>query len=698
VIRHALGGHTLLNVRGLYFFPGPIRARRLVVSVCVFQALVHTVAAHSAPLTRDDFRQIGPQGFGDRANSYAWSTAFFKGALYIGTNRNFACVVRSISGAGTSGRDERVPIECGENLLNTDIGGRIYSYDPVTGGIELVYISPQVRVLTSDGSFALTARDAGYRTMTVFIEPDGTESLYVGTFTSGEGQGSSPRLLRSVDGRHFEAIPGPVINNTLYRSYRSLTVFKNRLYLLALGRGQFGTGSALLEASDPASGAFRVVNSPSFGDPVNLAGFELEEFHGYLYVGTGTVSDGFQLLKTQANGEPPYAFQKVLVKGAYRGSSNQNVVSMTVFQNHLYIGTGINFAGLDLFPGVTVAPPELVRVRADDTWDLVSGDERDTPDGFKTPISGRRAGLSNPSNGYIWRMVEHKGVLYVGSFDNAVIAQYASDVDLEGLRDRRGSDLPEELIELLLRADPDELGDMVAAVEGGFDLWSSTDGVHFKLITWNGFGEEFDYGVRNFVSVPFGLYLGTANPFFGFRLYLGQEPGTDTDGDGYPDAEDNCPLTWNLAQADRDGDGTGDACDLDNDDDCIPDEADSAPFTPQTDPADTDGDGLSDRCDDDDDGDAVLDTQDNCPLVANVDQADSDADGVGDACDSAAADGDPGSPEAVPDNAEEDPAADLPLPALPQPCGAGMGAVLFGGVLGMVGLRSGRRRFRYGDA
>jgi predicted dienelactone hydrolase len=41
--------------------------------------------------------------------------------------------------------------------------------------------------------------------------------------------------------------------------------------------------------------------------------------------------------------------------------------------------------------------------------------------------------------------------------------------------------------------------------------------------------------------------------FFGLRL--------EQDGDGVPDATDNCPGTANADQADADGDGTGDACD-----------------------------------------------------------------------------------------------------------------------------------------
>jgi hypothetical protein len=81
----------------------------------------------------------------------------------------------------------------------------------------------------------------------------------------------------------------------------------------------------------------------------------------------------------------------------------------------------------------------------------------------------------------------------------------------------------------------------------------------------------------------------------------------DTDGDGVPDAEDNCPTVPNPDQEDTNGDGTGDAC------------------------SDTDGDGGGEEPDDTD-GDGVPDAEDNCPAVPNPNQEDSDGDGTGDAC------------------------------------------------------------------
>jgi hypothetical protein len=82
---------------------------------------------------------------------------------------------------------------------------------------------------------------------------------------------------------------------------------------------------------------------------------------------------------------------------------------------------------------------------------------------------------------------------------------------------------------------------------------------------------------------------------------------TDTDGDGIPDAVDNCPTIPNPGQEDQDGDGVGNACD-------------NCPTVANANQADSDLDGKGDACD-------------NCPTVSNPNQADSDNDGFGDACD-----------------------------------------------------------------
>ncbi|MCB9593187.1 MAG: thrombospondin type 3 repeat-containing protein [Sandaracinaceae bacterium] len=96
----------------------------------------------------------------------------------------------------------------------------------------------------------------------------------------------------------------------------------------------------------------------------------------------------------------------------------------------------------------------------------------------------------------------------------------------------------------------------------------------------------------------------------GSNRYTGMSTADDMDGDGLPNAMDNCPSIFNPIrpldngmQADSDGDGMGDACDSD-----------------PVDAADFDGDGVDNDVD-------------NCPATPNSDQSDRDGDLIGDLCD-----------------------------------------------------------------
>ncbi len=95
----------------------------------------------------------------------------------------------------------------------------------------------------------------------------------------------------------------------------------------------------------------------------------------------------------------------------------------------------------------------------------------------------------------------------------------------------------------------------------------------------------------------------------------------DLDEDGWPNDEDNCPLTSNADQSDADGDGVGDVCDDDGDGDGIPDIDDNCPMTPNPDQADADENGIGDVCDGviyvDDDGPAPYSVIQDAVDVAN---------------------------------------------------------------------------------
>ncbi|MBN2456795.1 MAG: metallophosphoesterase, partial [Sedimentisphaerales bacterium] len=80
----------------------------------------------------------------------------------------------------------------------------------------------------------------------------------------------------------------------------------------------------------------------------------------------------------------------------------------------------------------------------------------------------------------------------------------------------------------------------------------------------------------------------------------------DSDSDGIPDDQDNCPDVNNPGQEDIDGDGVGDLCD-------------NCPTVSNSDQNDVDTDEVGDKCD-------------NCPETNNTGQSDFDEDGIGDLC------------------------------------------------------------------
>ena len=434
------------------------------------------------PLYSWEFSEIAPQGFGDRQNSSAWSMKWWKGNLYVGTSRAWYCWSQAWYAKMFPfiTYPPRFPnVECADDSRDMPLQAEIWRYTPETENWALVYRSPNdVEIPDNPGYY--TARDLGYRTMAVFREPGGQEALYVGGATVNLlwPPMPPPSILRSTDGVTFEPVPqdpGTLLGDLGQdqATFRDMEVYNGRLYVI---NGKIQGYGALLEAEYPAGGNdnFRWVT------PEGMRVFEIAPFNGFLYLGLmGLRPDakGYSVVKTDATGTPPYDFMPVVTDGGFlQPFPSDCVVSMYVFKDRLYVGTN--------------RPAELIRINPDDTWDLLVGKPRETSGGWKYPLSGFGAGFDWPLNVHIWRMQEHEGGLYVGTADEST-----------------------------------KWGNMIASLDPlfqpwyGFDLYFTSDGFNFHMITRKGFEDKFNLGARTFASTPQGLFLGTANYYYGTQIW-----------------------------------------------------------------------------------------------------------------------------------------------------------------------------------
>lgn len=125
-----------------------------------------------------------------------------------------------------------------------------------------------------------------------------------------------------------------------------------------------------------------------------------------------------------------------------------------------------------------------------------------------------------------------------------------------------------------------ELSARVAVDTQGFDIYKTADGEKWEVVTNNGFGDKFNYGALRFVTTEEGMYITTANPFYGTQLYLLSndnkppvEPAIgDLNGDDSIDVFDSLMIQkyasgvleldeQQLALADINGDGSVDILD-----------------------------------------------------------------------------------------------------------------------------------------
>jgi hypothetical protein len=415
-------------------------------------------------LTPERLTRLGGGGLGQRAGRRVESALVFDDRLYV-----------AISHDGVQGTGDTA------SILGWDRGRGVWNVLH-RSSVEPVGVSEPARETTERGrawhqsADEQIPRDRGCRGLALLRSAaDPMPVLYAATLSSW-----GARILRSADGESFTAVSKPGILDGAVRGAHALVPFRGRLFLAGAAFADAGVWSgpagraAVYVSDDPRGGTWHEAVS-HLGDRGNRAVLSLAVFQDHLYAGTANPRLGFELWRTAARGAPPFVWEPVITEGAGRFTLNEAAVAMAAFGDALYVGTGLPGMGRDEEHDIGPAAAELIRVHPDDSWDLVAGTPRFSPDGLKVPLSILGPGFDDAANGRFEALAVHAGCLYVGT-------HHWRSLDAEG-----------------------------SHAEGGFQLWATKNGEDWTCVVRDGQGDALAVGLSCLASSPMGLLVGSAS-------------------------------------------------------------------------------------------------------------------------------------------------------------------------------------------
>ena len=265
------------------------------------------------------------------------------------------------------------------------------------------------------------------------------------------------------------------------------------------GNPNISAHSVVYETSDPAHGGWEPVCDFGFGDPSNKTIFEMEGFGDHLYVGTFNL-EGYQIWRStlrrraalrlredHRQGRVPRPAEPVRAQHGGRSRAR----STSAAASRAAASTRQNKIG--------PAPPELIRIHPDGSWDLLVGDSRDTPDGRKECLSGYLPGFDNFFNGYYLAPLRARRLALRRHLRVELGARLRQPARLargvhQHHQPRRSADDPRQ---------PVRASTSIAAT-------TARTGCRSRPTAWT---TRTTWACARIVSSPHGLFLGTANPY-----------------------------------------------------------------------------------------------------------------------------------------------------------------------------------------
>ncbi|MBK8183490.1 MAG: hypothetical protein IPK63_11670 [Candidatus Competibacteraceae bacterium] len=306
--------------------------------------------------------------------------------------------------------------------------------------------SIESRWIDRNGQYRQFPLELGWRILTVLpgnVQP--TPLLYAIRLSL-----RAPVVLYSEDGSHFQDIPNPGASGG-HSPFVDWRGFSAKVFAIpASAATNSGPPSPFAYvAANPLSQDWRPACSAGFGDAENTTLDGLQVAHGQLYAAAGNPLGGFQLWKTSARGEPPFAWELALSEGAQRYTLNPHVETMATFQDALYLGTRSPPPNPEW--DFATSGAEIIRMPADGRWELVMGTPRFSPVGLQVPLSTHGPGFGDDRNRRVSQLASTPDALYAALDANESLADATANAK-------------------------------------GFALWKSHDGQDWQAITQDSFG------------------------------------------------------------------------------------------------------------------------------------------------------------------------------------------------------------------
>lgn len=437
-----------------------------------------------------------------RQNNYAWSVAELGDYIYYGTGRNIAFNAIKILDPSIVVPDILKPSKF-------DPTAEIWRHRRDEAGVwERVFKSP------------LNPVSIGFRYMINFRPNGGSPCLMAA------GYGREINMYKSTNGVDWFLIDNGV--DLPGTSSRAMVVIKDVLYVSAIDELVSDGAAYLYRSRDPEFFPWENVldkSNPDYDPEKNPTGSisNMAVFNNRLYLGVSS-SEGCQVWRSNGP-EPQLNEWTLIVDKGFGDAANDNVLSMGVFKDGLYV------SGTKKLPLAWALPMgfDLIRIDEEDNWELIVGGIPFDP---AKPSKGKRgrsasgywSGFTNPFNVYAWQIQEFNDRLLIATFDDSS----NMEVILDGLlanREALNNLIGEEVTSIIIFIYQAIIRILnFIRYPYGFDFYESKDGIHFRPVFKNGICNPGNYGGRTlFVDSCNHLYLGTANPFQGCEVYMVKE-------------------------------------------------------------------------------------------------------------------------------------------------------------------------------